>query len=129
MDVTDALIVAGGTVVLMGAGLMWVYRRLALAIDQSGDRVTQLASALALLTDTTETGFRDVSVEIGRLVPPPATARPARKVASTQRRVTTAARRGRTVRDIAADERLSEGEVRLRLNLDQPKEQAHAAVR
>jgi hypothetical protein len=45
--------------------------------------------------------------------------------------VTGAARRGRSVQDIAAAEQVSEGEVRLRLQLDQAaKERAnHASMR
>jgi hypothetical protein len=94
-------------------------------------RVTQLTAGIALLTDTTEVGLRDVATEIGRLAAPTVTtpARP-RARAVTQRRITGAAKRGRSVQEIAALEDVSEGEVRLRLNIDkQSKGQAHAAVR
>jgi hypothetical protein len=50
----------------------------------------------------------------------------------TQRRVAGAARRGHTVQDIAASEQISEGEVRLRLQLDRAatKERVnHASMR
>jgi hypothetical protein len=45
--------------------------------------------------------------------------------------VATAARRGRSVQDIAAKEKMSESEVRLRLQMANPaaRETAHASVR
>ena len=47
-----------------------------------------------------------------------ASRRPSRRPrAATQRRVSTAARRGRSVQDIAAKEKMSESEVRLRLQM------------
>jgi hypothetical protein len=51
----------------------------------------------------------------------------------TQRRVSAAAKRGRSVQDIAAKEQMSESEVRLRLQMagaaTAGREKAHAAVR
>jgi hypothetical protein len=51
--------------------------------------------------------------------------------AAAQRRVSTAARRGRSVQGVAAKEEMSEGEVRLRPQMASAatREKAHAAVR
>jgi hypothetical protein len=76
-------------------------------------RVAHLSDALTLLTETTETGFRAVAGEVERL-----TQRPARRDSrAAAGRITKAARHGRTLQEIAAAERLSEGEVRLRLHM------------
>jgi hypothetical protein len=101
-------------------------------IARFGDRLAHLTSAVSLLTDTVEGGLRDMAQEIERLGAP---ARPAAKTktkarASTQRRVSTAARRGRSVQDIAAKEKMSESEVRLRLQMaGANREKVHAAMR
>lgn len=84
------------------------------AVSRLADRVDQIRSAVALLVDTTETGFRDVALEVGRGASVPPTPR---SRTETARRITGAARRGRSVRDIAAAEQMSEGEVRLRMTL------------
>jgi hypothetical protein len=49
----------------------------------------------------------------------------------TQRRIAGEARRGRTIQDIAATEQISEGEVRLRLELEKALKErmSHAALR
>jgi hypothetical protein len=71
-----------------------------------------------------EGGLQDVAREVGRLGAASAVAAP-RARAATQRRVRTAAKRGRPVTDIAASEQMSEGEVRLMLQLG--KSQAASA--
>ena len=100
-------------------------RRLA----RMGDRLAHLTAGISLLTDTVEGGLRDVAHEVERIATQP-TAKPKAR-AATQRRVSVAARRGRSVQDIAAKEKMSEGEVRLRLQLTggAGREKAHAAVR
>src|SRR5690606_723138 len=71
-------------------------------------RLAQLTAALALLTDTVETGFQDVLRQTAR-APREPEARPAARVrTNTQRRVKSAARRGKPVEQIAAAEQLSE---------------------
>jgi DNA-binding NarL/FixJ family response regulator len=101
-------------------------------IAKLGDRVAQLTAGISLLTDTVEGGLRDVAQEIERLGAVKAAPKPKAR-AATQRRVSTAARRGRSVQDIAAKEQMSESEVRLRLQLaganGVAKEKAHASVR
>ena len=122
---------AGVLLATLGAALRMIvlhHRRIA----RVGDRVAHLAAGISLLTDTVEGGLRDVAQEIERLSAVKAAASPRPKArAATQRRVATAARRGRSVQDIAAQEKMSESEVRLRLQLAKPaaREKAHAAVR
>jgi len=102
-------------------------------IARLGDRVAHLSAGISLLTDTVEGGLRDVAQEIERLAAAKSAATPKPKTrAVMQRRVSTAARRGRSVQDIAAEEKMSESEVRLRLQLAgaaAAREKAHATVR
>jgi hypothetical protein len=100
-------------VLFVQAVLAW---RLVIAHRAAARMEARLAShgqALSLLTDTSENGFGAIARELERLAT--ATAKPARRPST--RRVAAAARNGRSVRDIAASERVSEGEVRLRLHL------------
>ena len=81
-------------------------------------RIARLQEGLNLLTDTTETGFRQVAAEIERLAgSATAAAAPAPISRPTAARLRAATRRGRSVKEIAAAEHVSEGEVRLRLSL------------
>ena len=94
---------------------LWLQRRKVRNLD---GRVAHLSAAMALLTDTLEGGLHDVAREVARLATTqPATAAVAmpRNRTTTQRRVRGAAKRGQSVRDIAAAEQMSEGEVRLML--------------
>ncbi len=77
-------------------------------------RLSRLADALALLTETTESSFGVVAAQLERMSTPAPRRGAAR---TTTARVAGAARRGRSVGDIAAKEGVSEGEVRLRLHL------------
>jgi len=115
-----------GVSLTAGAWLWIAGRRTAASLATVEHRLTQLTAGIALLTDTTETGLRDVAVEVGRFAPPAPAAKPRR--AATQRRIAGAARRGRSLQEIAATENVSEGEVRLRLNLDN-QSLGNAAVR
>lgn len=129
-----ATFMAAGALVAAAVAALIVWRttrQTAQTLATLENRVTQLTAGIALLTDTTEVGLRDVATEIGRLAAPAAVAPPRpRPRAATQRRITGAAKRGRSVQEIAALEDVSEGEIRLRLNIDQPsKDKAHAAVR
>jgi len=83
------------------------------------DRLSTLTHTLGLLTDTTETCFQAVAMKLDQ--------DRARGVAAEspvrglrQRRVVGAARRGRSVTDIATQEKVAESEVRLRLHLADP---------
>ena len=119
-----------GAAILVVAAVVWVHVQTQRAIERLDDRMAHLIAGVSLLTDTTEGALRDVAAEITRLAGVKDTvARP--RTRAVTRRVSTAARRGRTVQDIAATEQVSEGEVRLRLQLDRAeKERAnHASMR
>jgi len=115
--VTGILLVATGATLLVATRLVRALRHTV----ELESRIARLQEGLNLLTDTTETGFRQVAVEVERLsavsrqaaaaAPAPAATRP------TAARLRAASRRGRTVKEIAAAEQVSEGEVRLRLSL------------
>ena len=105
------------------------------ATERLEERLGHLLAGISLLTDTTEGGLRDVALEMSRVSSP--AAKP-RTRAATARRLSGAVKRGRTVREIAANEQLSEGEVRLRLQLNEglPRHEAlpkhkvnHASMR
>jgi hypothetical protein len=135
MAVTLATFLAAGALGAATIAALLVLRstrQTAATLAALDHRITQLTAGIALLTDTTEIGLRDVATEIGRLATPAATAPRPRPRTVTQRRIAVAAKRGRSVQEIAANEDVSEGEVRLRLNLDKQrasKGQAHASMR
>ena len=114
MQLTTTMQVAGvGSVLLVQLFLTWRLMVTTRALDRVQARMANQGEALLLLTDTSENGFSAIARELDRLATPEA--KPARRPST--RRVATAARKGRTVADIAAEERVSEGEVRLRLGL------------
>lgn len=120
--------VAGGIGVLAIVTVLWSQRRQRIALERLDERLAHLIAGVSLLTDTTEGGLRDVAVEVTRMGE--AHAVKPRPRAATQRRVAGAVRRGRTVQDIAAEQEIAEGEVTLRLTLDQSRKEAvGAAVR
>jgi hypothetical protein len=96
--------------------VVYTAKRQRTTIDRLEDRMAHLIAGISLLTDTTEGGLRDVALEVGRLAGNGGPVRP--RVRATQRRIATAVKKGRTVQDIAAAEQVSEGEVRLHLQLD-----------
>jgi DNA-binding NarL/FixJ family response regulator len=108
--------VGGGMLLILGA-LVWMHVQHQSAVERLDDRIAHLLAGVSLLTDTTEGALRDVATEINRLAATSDTSRP-RPRAATQRRIAGAASRGTTVQDIAATEEMSEGEVRLRLQLE-----------
>lgn len=94
------------------AALVFLVRRLKV-IDDLEARVSRFASAMTLLTDTTEAGLSTVAGALEQIDKRRAT-RPAPRTA-VSKRVVTAAKSGREVPRIARDEALSESEVRLHL--------------
>jgi hypothetical protein len=118
MNTVSLSLMAVGTVLaaLVGAQvwLLWRLTRVLASASRVEEKVGHFADALSLLTETTESGFRAVADELGRrrldvpdfLQHKAATAR-----------VAAAARRGRSITEIAASEEVSEGEVRLRLHM------------
>ena len=122
--------VAGATLLVVGA-IVWMHVQTQRAIERLDDRMAHLIAGVSLLTDTTEGALRDVAAEITRQAGVKEPAPRARTRAVAQRRVASAARRGRSVQDIAASEQVSEGEVRLRLQLDRAEKERvnHASMR
>jgi hypothetical protein len=120
---------AGAALLLLG-GLMWLQLRQAAAMARLDNRTSHLLAGVTLLTDTTEGALRELAVQVEALSPGKPSPRP-RAGRPPQRRIAAAFKRGRSVEDIAAAEQVSEGEVRLRLQLDQSAKErgAHAAVR
>ena len=120
--------IGAATLLLLG-GIVWVHVQTQAAIERIDDRMAHLLAGVSLLTDTTEGALRDVATEVTRLAATKEEPRP--RPRTTQRRVTVAARRGRSVQEIAAAEEVSEGEVSLRLQLERAaKERAnHASMR
>jgi hypothetical protein len=77
-------------------------------------RLMHLSSAVELLTDTTESGLKSAFAEIERLGDAPMIAK---HRIGLQSRVAEAAGEGKSARQIAQAEGISEGEVRLRLRM------------
>lgn len=124
------LATVGGATLLILGGLVWMHVQQQAAIERLDDRIAHLLAGVSLLTDTTEGALRDVALEISRLAATSDAAR-VRPRATAQRRIAGAARRGHTVQDIAATEQVSEGEVRLRLQLERAHKERvnHASMR
>ena len=125
--------------VLIGVGLAQIYfivrmQRAFADLAQTHERVSRLGAAVGVLTDTCECGFRTLADEIGRALEDVSRPAPPRREAT--RRVRDAARKGLPLAAIAASEQMSEGEVRLRLQMPMRpsktstrKEGKHRAVR
>ncbi|HEY6360075.1 MAG TPA: hypothetical protein VIX63_03185, partial [Vicinamibacterales bacterium] len=113
---------------ILGA-LVWMHVQHQAALERLDDRMAHLLAGVSLLTDTTEGALRDVATEINRMAAGATSTgttgalRPRPQRAATQRRISGAARRGTPVQDIAATEQMSEGEVRLRLELEKAQKE------
>jgi hypothetical protein len=115
---TPMMAAAAGLAVLsvIQIALLWKLARATRVTADATDRVAQLTSALALLTDTTEEGFVNVASELERLGAKPLASGATRRAIT--RRIAGARRKGLSIEDIAAAEALSESEVRLHLGLE-----------
>ena len=123
------LAAVGSSTLLILGGMVWMHVQHQAAVERLDDRVAHLLAGVSLLTDTTEGALRDVAAEINRMgATSPVEQRP-RTV--TQRRIAASARRGQTIQNIAATEQISEGEVRLRLQLERAQKERvnHASMR
>jgi len=122
---------------LTGLWSLWRVRQLLQVLTVIQDRVNTLTNSVALLTDTTESCFRAVSMQMQFLQSTPArvaarrpapTPEPPAETTSSrkakQRRVVGAARRGEAVAAIAAREDLAETEVALRLHVGRDQQAA-----
>lgn len=83
------------------------------ALPSLDERVSRLTRSVTLLVDTTEGCFEAVSTQIARNDDTAVTPRRQQR----QRRVVGAAKRGRTITQIAAEEDVAEGEVALRVRM------------
>ena len=111
----NSLLVAGSILLLAQIVMLWRFSHVMGTIRRYEERLGHLGDTMTLLTETTEAGFRAMALEIERL----ATADAQRNaVRPSSTRIASAARRGRSIQQIAADEQVSEGEVRLRLHLN-----------
>ena len=120
----SALVIVG----VLELGLFWWMARGLRNQRGLEERVNHLADAVSLLTETTETGFRAAASEIGRLaggLETPRRPEPARRPAGA--RATGARARGKSVEQVAAGERMSEGEAHLRARLRETAAEAGAA--
>lgn len=108
----------GGMTLLQSVALgVLLKQRRNLDLSRLEGRLSRFAEALALLTDTTQSGLASIAGELERAGRRPA---PAASRATTSKRIVTAVRRGRTVQQVAADEQVSESEIRLHLGLATP---------
>ncbi len=121
------LVVPACAVVAMAVWTWALHLRQQARIEALEGRVANLLAGLSLLTDTTESGLRDVTTEVARLAG--STGVRPRTRATTHRRITGAAQRGQSVQAIAAAEQISEGEVKLRLSMNGAQEGIHAEMR
>lgn len=110
----SVLVVAACVLLIVQIGLLWRNLNVARALQHGEARIGHLSDALALLTETSEAGFRTMANEIERLVEAGARTREPR---ANVARMAAAVRRGRPVAEVAAAEGVSEGEVSLRLHL------------
>lgn len=133
---TSTLIGVGAvlTVVVIGQSyLLWRLIRSLGGVQKLDEKLGHFGDAMSLLTETTESGFKAVAAELDRSAarpndgPAKAAIKKAMPAPSTAARISAAARRGRTVPEIAAAEELSEGEVRLRLHMAK-QSQANSAT-
>jgi hypothetical protein len=116
--VTSTVYLLGGlsvvAVLQLIATAVLLRRRRDLDLTRLEGRLSHFAEALALLTDTTQSGFASVAAELER---PGRRRAPSTSRAATSRRIVSAVQTGRSVQDIAADEHVSESEIRLHLGL------------
>lgn len=125
MDARTLIALTTGIVAVLAVQgwFFWRLLRALTTVQRLDEKLGHFGDALSLLTETTESGFRAVALELDRT--PQAGPGGAVKKTSAQSalarasgaRINAAARRGRSVSEIAAAEQLSEGEVRLRLHL------------
>ncbi len=131
MTVTPTMLISVGValaaVLTLQVWILWRLLGAMGAVPRMEERLSHFSDALTLLTETTEGGFRAVATELDRsaMQAGPAAKKPT-VPKPTSARISAAAKRGRSIEEIAATEQLSEGEVRLRLHLAKQAAQAKA---
>ena len=121
---------------LIGTWSLWRVLKLLAVVPQIQDRLSVVSNSVSLLVDTTEACFKAVSIQLQTIPTQSASPKAARAAiaraarisnvmaeSAKQRRVLGAAKRGESVRDIAAREHLAESEVALRLRVPREQEQ------
>ena len=111
-SITLEIGLAAASLIPLGV-VVWQTRAMRQTIGALEGKLARQADALALLTETSEGGFTAIAQELARREVE--VAKPQRE--PNTRRMTTAARRGKSVKEIAAAEQVSQGEVHLRLAL------------
>jgi hypothetical protein len=123
MTVTPSTLIAVGLTVgvlfLVQGWILWRLLGAVGIVQRMDEKITHFGDALTLLTETAEGGFRAVASELDRAGLQATTSAAKKPVLPkpTSARMTAAAKRGRSVEEIASTEQVSEGEVRLRLHL------------
>jgi hypothetical protein len=129
--------IAAGAAAIMTVALVagppvacWLVLRRSLSASRDGvhqieQRLSQMNAAVELLTDTTESGLQSAFGEIQRLLNSEIDR--LRTQPALQMRVVQAADDGRTAREIAQREGMSEGEAHLRMVLSKPAFSGKAA--
>jgi hypothetical protein len=102
-------------IALVQTVFLWRAARSLRRLNGIDERVEKFGEALTLLTDTTESAFRAVATQLVRAPEVPVLA--GGKSAARTTRITRAAKRGKSISEIAAWEGIAEGEVRLRLQV------------
>lgn len=128
----------------LGLWSLWKVRQALKIMPAFDERLTALTNSVSLLTDTTESCFRALSMQLqfmqsqqqqaaARPAPGPrpvAAAAPVTEASarkSRQRRIVGAARRGEALAAIAAREEVAESEVALRLQVEAARPRANDA--
>jgi hypothetical protein len=123
--------IALAAVLIVQGWILWRLLGAVGVVQRMDEKLAHFGDALTLLTETAEGGFRAVASELDRAGQHVgATAITGKKSPiprPTSARMTAAAKRGRSVEEIASTEQVSEGEVRLRLHLAKQAAQAQAA--
>jgi hypothetical protein len=115
MTYVIAALAAMAVLMVVQSWCLWrVLNRLG-TLERFEDRLASLSHTLMLLTDTTETCFQVIATQLEKEQSERTASSPGR--VGRQRRIVAAARRGRSVGEIAAQEEVAEGEARLRLHL------------
>jgi len=112
--------IALGTMFIVQGWILWRLLGAVGIVSRMDEKLAHFGDALTLLTETAEGGFRAVASELdraGQQHGAGATAKKPPVPRPTSARMTAAAKRGRSVEEIASTEQVSEGEVRLRLHL------------
>ena len=124
MVIYGLIALAGLNLLQVGLLVVVMRRRQDLDLTRLEQRLAHFGEALALLTDTTQAGFASVASELERTG--------ARRTTTTSRaaasrRIVGAAKKGRSIQDIAASEDVSESEIRLHLGLAEEIDDEEAA--